>query len=141
MVAGMAMKVSTPFSGSSQYDVGVDREGPALRVQVKSTIHKREDCYHLSVIGAHRELYKPGTVDFFAILLIPIDDWYIIPFDAVGRTNRSLFLAPQSKPNKYRKYREAWHLLKETGLTIQACCDPDWLEVAEGTADSSLRSE
>jgi hypothetical protein len=142
MVAGMAMKVSTPFSGSSQYDVGVDREGPALRVQVKSTIHKRrEDCYHLSVIGPHRDKYMPGIIDFFAILLIPIDDWYIIPFEAVGRTNRSLFFAPRSKPNKYRKYREAWHLLKETGLTIQACCDEEWPEVAAGTADSSLRSE
>ncbi|MGA8618543.1 MAG: group I intron-associated PD-(D/E)XK endonuclease [Candidatus Sulfotelmatobacter sp.] len=70
------MKVSRPFGLSSQYDVGVERATGILRVQVKSTIYKRPDqnSYSVNVIGAHREKYQSGTVDFFAILLIPIDD-------------------------------------------------------------------
>jgi hypothetical protein len=28
----------------------------------------------LNVIGPRRKKYEPGTVDFFAILLIPIDE-------------------------------------------------------------------
>jgi len=123
MAAGLPMKVSLPFNGASQFDVGVQREGPVLRVQVKSTIHRRRpNSYHLSVLGAQREKYRPGTVDFFAILLIPIDEWYIIPYNAVGRSNRTLYFAPKSKRQKYRKYREAWHLLQRP-IEIQACCD------------------
>jgi hypothetical protein len=54
-------------------------------VQVKSTIYKRRgDGYSLNVMGPKRKTYVPGTVDFFAVLLIPIDDWYIIPFEVMG---------------------------------------------------------
>jgi hypothetical protein len=80
-------------------------------------------------MGPQRKKYEPGTVDFFAILLIPIDEWYIIPFEVMGRTNFSIHFTPKSARQKYGKYREAWHLLKETGLTIQACVDPEWEEV------------
>jgi hypothetical protein len=37
---------------------------------------------------------------------------------------------------KYGKYREAWHLLRETGLTIQACCGEEWAEV--GTEETGF---
>ena len=143
LAAGLAMKVSRPFGGSSQYDVGVERASGVLRVQVKSTIYKRpeEDYYTVNVIGAHRTKYEPGTVDFFAVLLIPIDVWYIIPFDVIGGRNCSLSFTTESKHQKYGLYREAWHLLKETGLTIQACVDEAWPEVIAGAADSSLHSE
>jgi hypothetical protein len=82
----------------------------------------------LNVIGPQRKKYEPGTVDFFAILLIPIDEWYIIPFEVLGLTNFSIHFTPGSAREKYGQYREAWHLLKETGLTIQACVDPEWEE-------------
>ena len=48
----------------------------------------------------------------------------------MGRKNSSLHFTPKSKRQKYGKYREAWHLLRETGLTIQACVDEGWEEVA-----------
>jgi hypothetical protein len=143
LAAGLGIKVSRPFGGSSQYDVGVERQSGVLRVQVKSTIYQRldEDSYNVNVIGAQRRRYKPGTVDFFAVLLIPIDDWYIIPYDVIGGMNCSLSFTPENKHQKYAPYREAWHLLKETGLTIQACVDEDWAEVRTENQDSSLRSE
>jgi hypothetical protein len=135
--AGQGMKVSRPFGQAGRYDVGVEnpREGNqarVLRVQVKSTIYKRRgECYSLNVMGPQRKKYEPGTVDFFAILLIPVDEWYILPFEVMGRTNSSIHFSPEGVRQKYGRYREAWHLLKETGLTIQACVDPDWPEVGE----------
>jgi hypothetical protein len=113
-----------------------------MRVQVKSTIYKRRNGeYSLNVMGPRRKKYAPGTVDFFAVLLIPIDDWYIIPFEVMGRKNSSLHFTPGSKRQKYGEYWEAWHLLRQTGLTIQACVDEEWAEVEARTADSSLSSE
>jgi hypothetical protein len=140
MAAGQGMKVSKPFGDSASYDVGAENSGPnrdgrVLRVQVKSTLFKRRgECYSLNVM-TQRKKYRPGTVDFFAILLIPVDDWYIIPFEVVGRTNSTLHFSPESKRGKYRGYREAWDLLWGDGLTIQACCDPvalGWGRVERG---------
>jgi hypothetical protein len=119
-----------------------ENQGRVMRVQVKSTIYKRRNGeYSLNVMGPQRKKYAPGTVDFFAVLLIPIDDWYIIPFEVMGRKNSSLHFTPGSKRQKYGEYREAWHLLQRTGLTIQACVDEEWAEVEARGADSSLRSE
>jgi hypothetical protein len=138
--AGLGMKVSRPFGSVGRYDVGVEnpREGNqarVLRVQVKSTIYtRRNGGYSLNVMGPQRKKYLPGTVDFFAILLIPIDCWYIIPFDVMGRKNCSIHFTPGSVRQKYGAYREAWHLLRETGLTIQGCVDEEWVEV--GNLDS-----
>jgi hypothetical protein len=104
-----------------------------VRVQVKSTIYtRRNGGFSLNVMGPQRKKYEPGTVDFFAILLIPIDEWYIIPYEVMGRTNLSIHFTPESVRQKYGAYREAWHLLRETGLTIQACADPEWEGVAPG---------
>jgi hypothetical protein len=65
LAAGLGMKVSKPFGGTSQYDVGVDRTGGVLRVQAKSTIYtRRNGGYSLNVMGPQREMYLPGTVDF-----------------------------------------------------------------------------
>src|ERR1700722_443299 len=147
--AGQAMKVSKPYGDSGRYDVGVesrkvDDNGRVLGVQVKATIYKRRgDGYSLNVMGPRRQKYQPGTVDFFAILLIPVDDWYIIPFEVMGRRNSSIHFTPKGKRQKYGEYREAWHLLKDTGLTIQACADEEWEQLERGTGNqgSSVRSE
>jgi hypothetical protein len=114
------MKVSRPFGVAGRYDVGVESDRGVVRVQVKSTIFKRRgDCYSLNVMGPKRKPYAPGTVDFFAILLIPIDDWYIIPFEALGRKNSTIHFTPKSKRQKYGKFQEAWGLLR--GVEIGIC--------------------
>ena len=139
MAAGLGMRVLRLFGQTGRYDVGVEgvgagNEGRLLRVQVKSTIYKRRNGeYSLNVMGPRRQKYEPGTVDYFAILLIPRDDWYIIPFEVMGRTNSSIHFTPKGKRQKYGEYREAWHLLKRTGLTIQACGDEE--EAASGVRD------
>ncbi len=130
LVVGLGMKVLRLFGDSGRYDVGVENGARVVRVQVKSTIYtRRNGGFSLNVMGPQRKKYAPGTVDFFAILLIPIDEWYIIPYEVMGRTNLSIHFTPESVRQKYGAYREAWHLLRETGLTIQACVDPEWGEV------------
>ncbi|MFZ0293430.1 MAG: group I intron-associated PD-(D/E)XK endonuclease [Candidatus Sulfotelmatobacter sp.] len=144
LAAGLGMKVSKPFGDSGKYDIGVENQKRVLRVQVKSTTYaERKNEYSFNLMGMHpeRQKYPPGSVDYFAILLIPVDTWYIVPFALIIATTRSLHFSPKSNRQKYGEYWEAWNLLKETGLTIQACIDEDWAEVDASTTDSSLRSE
>jgi hypothetical protein len=110
--AELGLRVSKPYGDSAGYDVGVERKGKVLRVQVKSTIYKRRgECYSLNVMGPKRKRYPRGVLDFFAVYLIPIDRWYIIPYEVMGETNCSLHFTPGSKREKYRAYCEAWQLL------------------------------
>ena len=136
LAAGLGLRVSRPF-GVARYDVGIDHPTRPLRVQVKSTIHWRTGHgYSLKLVGSRRKKYEPGTVDFFAVLLIPIDEWYIIPFDVIDEMHCSLHFSPRNQRQKHGKYREAWKSLgSDTRLTLQACWDET------GEADSSLRSE
>jgi hypothetical protein len=138
MVLAMSqgLKVSSPYGGLGPYDVGVeDGTGPILRVQVKCTLYQcHKGCYCMSINvkdgSRGRRGYGPGTVDFFAIYIIPTDDWYIIPYAVVGDRDANLYFRPGFKGQKYGGYREAWHLLmaatKGSGkgrLEIRACCD------------------
>jgi hypothetical protein len=86
-----------------------------------------------------RRGYAAGMVDFFAIYIIPTDDWYIIPYDVVGDRDANVFFRPGMKGQKYEKYREAWDLLLDAAkggdegtVDIHACCD-------EGDAEQSAR--
>jgi hypothetical protein len=129
--AGYGMKVSRPFGVSGKYDVGVEDLAKILRVQVKSTnCTLPTGAYSVNISASQGKRYEPGTIDFFGVLLIPIDRWYIIPFDAMESQGTNLYFPPtHRRRQKYRQYQEAWHLLKDTGLTIQACADPDWPDV------------
>jgi hypothetical protein len=116
------LRVSKPYGDSASYDVGVECEGRILRVQVKSTLYRRRgiESYSLNVHGPRRQLYKKGSVDFFAVYLIPIDTWYILPFERVGG-NFSLHITAGSRRQKYERYREAWHLLREAAGMAGEC--------------------
>jgi len=100
LTAGRGMKVSRPF-GVARYDAGVDHLTRSLRVQVKSTIHWRTGHgYSLKLVGSRRKKYERGTVDFFAVLLIPIDEWYIIPFEVIGENALQPPLLPAASLNR-----------------------------------------
>ncbi|MFZ0771135.1 MAG: group I intron-associated PD-(D/E)XK endonuclease [Candidatus Sulfotelmatobacter sp.] len=153
LAAGQGLKVSSPYGGFSSYDVGVEDTGPILRVQVKCTLYSHaRGGYRITVMGpkhgAKRHGYEPGTVDFFALYIIPLDDWYIIPYAVIGRRNKALYFNLDKKRRKHGKYREAWHLLLEAckgraegPVEIRACCEEgDAAERArELTRGSALR--
>ena len=77
--AGLGLGVLKPYGGSGRYDVAVENGGRILRVQVKSTIYcRRGGEYNLNVMGQGRKMYAAGMVDFFAVFVIPLGEWYII---------------------------------------------------------------
>jgi len=113
--AGMGMGVLKPFGESMRFDVGVLSGGRILRVQVKSTIYcRRRNEYSLNVMGPGRKQYRRGTVDFFAVYLIPVNEWYIIPYEALGK-KCTLHFTPGGKRQKYARYLEGWELLRGVG--------------------------
>ena len=125
--AGMGLSVSKPYGESRRYDVLVEAGGRIMRVQVKSTLYRRRGKeYSLNVMGPGRKGYKKGTVDFFAVYLIPEDSWYIIPYGVLGK-KLTLHFCPGGGRQKYANYREAWHLLgcERERLTIQACAEEE----------------
>jgi hypothetical protein len=86
------------------------------RVQVKSTEYKRRgESYSLNVMGPKRRPYREGDIDFVAVFLIPVDAWYILPYERMkGKNGRlcSIHFTWGSKRQKYGEYLEAWHLLR-----------------------------
>jgi hypothetical protein len=145
------LKVSSPYGGYGPYDVGVEGEGPILRVQVKCTLCKdSKGGYGINVNRSygqkHRRGYAPGTVDFFALYIIPTDDWYIIPYEVIGEKSRNLHFRPEFRRQKYDKYKEAWRLLVDAanrpsgnGIEIQACCaDEEELALARRGAGGRI---
>jgi hypothetical protein len=130
------LRVSSPYGGFASYDVGVESTGAILRVQVKCTMYEyREGSYGMSInvkdgSTGRRRGYARGTVDFFAVYIIPTDDWYILPYEVIGDRDANVFFRPGSEEQKYERYREAWHLLLEAckgaaagPIDIHACCD------------------
>ena len=108
MVLAMSygLRVSSPYGGLGPYDVGVENgTGPILRVQVKCTLYQcKAGSYCMSINmkdGAWgRRGYGPGMVDFFAIYIIPTDDWYIIPYAVVGDRDANVFFKPGMKESE-----------------------------------------
>lgn len=103
--------VTKPWGESSHYDFVVDSRGRLLRVQVKSTVCKKNNSYALGLHGAQAP-YRKGDFDFVAAYVIPLDLWYIIPAEAALAVKRNLYVTPGSPKTRYEPYREAWHLLK-----------------------------
>lgn len=77
---------------------------------MKSTTYRRKGSYTCNVMVAKRRRYTKQTVDFFAVYLVPIDLWYILPFEVMEK-NASLNLTPR-KGHKFAQYMEAWELMR-----------------------------
>ncbi len=125
-VAALGLGVLKPYGESGRYDVAVENGRVIWRVQVKSTIYcRRGNEYCLNVHGPGRKQYEKGTVDFFAVWVIPTGEWYIIPYAAMGK-RQTLHFTAGSKRARWARYREAWDLLGAQGVEIQAGVDPEY---------------
>ena len=70
------------------------------------------------MLGPGARPYPPGTVDFIAVYLIAEDTWYIIPSKVI-RGHSTLHFTPGGRRQKYKKYEEAWELLKKVEATFE----------------------
>jgi hypothetical protein len=91
-----------------------------------------------------RKGYAPGTVDFFAIYIIPTDDWYIIPYAVVGDRDANVFFKLGMKGQKYSQYRERWDLLVDAcrggaAGDIQACGEGIGMDIESAPPLSAVR--
>ncbi len=110
--AELGLCVCKPYGDSAQWDVGITHGPLILRVQIKSTTYARDGAFTCNVVGPGHRGYGEGVVDFVAVYVVPVDVWYIVPFAATGGMV-SLQLRPGERRNKYARYMEAWHLLRE----------------------------
>ncbi len=119
--AAHGFTVSRPWGDSARYDFVVEKRGRFRRVQVKSTLqtakHKQgpRGAYLCNTTSRSpdRRLrpYKRNEVDFFALYVIPLDLWYIIPLADLRKVPYAVLLDTTRPGNRYFRYLEAWHLL------------------------------
>jgi len=120
------ISVAKPYGDSHPYDFLVQHGRRLLRVQVKSTFKdpNLKRCRNgFQVIVARiaskargTSYYSRDEIDFVVCFIAPVDAWYIIPVEKLGRRH-AIRLFPKGKGQPfgglYEGYLEAWNLLKE----------------------------
>ena len=106
-------RVAKLWGDSAPYDLMVEQDGLAFRVQVKSTMRNPKGGAYPCHMPAGKRLERVlEEIDFVAAYVIPLDLWYIIPAGVVAMRKGSIWLAPWKRQSKYERYLEAWHLLR-----------------------------
>jgi hypothetical protein len=100
-------RVAKLWGDSAPYDLMVEQDGIAHRVQVKSTMRRPKAGAYPCPVPAE----KSEEIDFVAAYIIPLDLWYIIPAGVVAMRKGSIWLAPRNRQGKYERYLEAWHFV------------------------------
>jgi len=111
------LNVSVPNSDYSGYDLIVEgRSRKLYKIQVKATRTKsyqsdRHESYKVTIArgSKNKKRYEKNEVDFFAIYIYEINNWYIIPFDACSSVSVRLY--PDKPDHKLSQYLESWHQL------------------------------
>jgi hypothetical protein len=118
--------VLKPWGDSLSYDVGIDHKDAVTRVQVKGFSARKGGGYlcRLRHGGSGKQSYNPHDLDLFAIYIIPVAAWYLIPSAAILLPTPKMYIrfypiAPprpgrHTRDHDYEPYREAWHLLDKT---------------------------
>ena len=121
--ASEGISVAKPYGDSHRYDFLVQHGRRLLRVQVKSAFTRPKNAFGYRVIVArmmpshkHAICYSRDEIDFVVCFIAPVDAWYIIPVEKLGR-RQGVHVFPNGQGQRmaglYEDYREAWHLLKD----------------------------
>lgn len=116
----MGFSVAIPWGDSEQHDFVVWTRvgGRMLRVQVKATGRLYRRGYEVQAVhttrGQGKKRYTKKEIDVLVAHVQPLDVWYVIPIEAVGRA-RSLRLHPgmEGGDTQWERWREAWDVLEE----------------------------
>jgi hypothetical protein len=114
--SAFGLTVCRPLGDSAPYDFIIDAAG-LHRVQVRS-VSVRSGCGSFAVTCSYgsraKRPYPPGSIDFIAAYLLPLDTWYIIPFAELrGRTRIHIF-PDDPQRDVHLPFRQAWHLVGAT---------------------------
>jgi len=115
----MGFGVAIPWGDSERCDFVVwDREGGRIwRVQVKGTGRLHRRGYEVQPVHATRgrgkKRYTAREIDVVVAHVQPVDAWYVIPMEKVGRA-KSLRFYPDIKSRRpmWEEWREAWDVLR-----------------------------
>lgn len=114
----MGFSLALPWGDSERYDFVVGKAGERmLRVQVKGTGRLYRRGYEVQPVHATRgqgkRRYTKRDIDVLAGHVQPLDVWYLIPIEAVGRA-KSLRFYPdvESRRPRWERWREAWDVLR-----------------------------
>jgi hypothetical protein len=124
----MGFDVALPWGDNQKFDFVVWRgNGRAMRVQVKGTGRLHRRGYEVQPVHATRrggkKRYSKKDIDVIAAHVQPIDAWYLIPIERVGRA-KSVRLYPGiqkrspggvrvrgRRPQRWERWRDRWDLL------------------------------
>lgn len=141
--------VCRPLGDSQGFDLLLCAPtGKVTAVQIKSVWSKTRSRLYGTF---SKRMYSDRQFDFFAVLIVPEDTWYILPSRLAAHRRHFCFFphVPNSR-GQFERFREAWHLLlrphrgrSERGLEIRACADPAYVEEPSGSRprDGSVAPE
>lgn len=111
----MGLKVARPLSSREGYDYIVDNGRRCSRVQVKATeTRSSKTSYHINAGKGQdqKTAYGWGEIDFFVIIILPEDTWFILPWAALqGRVGLSIPSVRRGNFGAYEEHYERWDLL------------------------------
>ena len=106
--------VSIPAHDHNGYDVIIQGKTKLYKVQIKATRQTEKNrTSHKVIISKgtnNKKRYTKDEIDFFAIFLVDISQWYIIPIEACSSV--TIRINPAIKDHKFNSYLEAWHLFR-----------------------------
>jgi PD-(D/E)XK endonuclease len=114
----MGFSLALPWGDSERYDFVVGKSGGRmLRVQVKGTGRLYRRGYEVQPVhstrGQGKKRYTKKDIDVLVGHVQPLDVWYLIPIEEVGRA-KSLRFYPgiESRDPRWERWREAWEVLR-----------------------------
>ena len=114
----LGFNLALPWGDSERYDFVVwGREGGRIyRVQVKGTGRLHRRGYEVQPVhstrGRGKKRYTKEEIDVIAAHVQPLDIWYLLPIEKIGRA-KSLRFYPDIKSRwpMWEEYREGWEVL------------------------------
>lgn len=103
--------VSVPEGDDDPYDCIIEKDGFLRTVQVKATRKRDTRGYKDEyVCGTCRGrgcnvMYDTKRVDLFAIHVVPVDAWYLIPAEKIKSTGIRVYPHKKPKSSKFERYR------------------------------------
>ena len=128
----LGLHLALPWGDSERYDfvVWARDGGRVYRVQVKGTGRLHRRGYEVQPVhstrGQGKKRYTKKDIDVIAAHVQPVDAWYLIPIERVGRA-KSLRFYPgierkslpsrrgkraRRKPREWEQWRNAWEVLE-----------------------------